>query len=93
MAFTLAEKRAKASGKPAKVVLDSHASHISPAQVTIVHKSNVLSVTDGLFREVIRDEWEHSFKHIGLDEQLVVRPALASGNTYPVGLHGVPPLP
>jgi homoisocitrate dehydrogenase len=41
------------------------------ARVTIVHKSNVLSITDGLFREVCRDEWEKNFKDVDIEEQLV----------------------
>jgi len=43
-------------------------------KVTIVHKSNVLSVTDGLFRETVRDVWEkqQSYKDgINLEEQIV----------------------
>jgi len=47
---------------------------IKSLQVTIVHKSNVLSITDGLFREICRDEWQKNFKDIDVDEQLVVRP-------------------
>jgi homoisocitrate dehydrogenase len=42
--------------------------------VTIIHKSNVLSVTDGLFRETIRKipaENSVLFKDIQLAEQIV----------------------
>jgi isocitrate/isopropylmalate dehydrogenase len=42
------------------------------AKVTIVHKSNVLSITDGLFREICRDEWEKDFQDVDIEEQLVV---------------------
>ncbi|KAJ1657532.1 homoisocitrate dehydrogenase [Dispira simplex] len=43
-------------------------------QVTIVHKSNVLSVTDGLWRETIRGVYENTSEYqtrINLEEQLV----------------------
>jgi len=45
-------------------------------KVTIVHKSNVLSVTDGLFRETIRGVYESAegqekYKDVELDEQIV----------------------
>ncbi|KAJ3102879.1 homoisocitrate dehydrogenase [Physocladia obscura] len=44
--------------------------------VTVVHKSNVLSITDGLFREVCHDVWntgkDGEFKKLArMDEQLV----------------------
>lgn len=44
--------------------------------MTIVHKSNVLSVTDGLFRETIRGVYESAegkekYKDVELDEQIV----------------------
>jgi hypothetical protein len=44
--------------------------------VTIVHKSNVLSVTDGLFRETVRavketGEGKQKYKDVELDEQIV----------------------
>ncbi|KAJ3070958.1 homoisocitrate dehydrogenase [Podochytrium sp. JEL0797] len=44
--------------------------------VTVVHKSNVLSVTDGLFREVCLDVWKNGqngefAKNVRMDEQLV----------------------
>ncbi len=47
-----------------------------PPKVTIVHKSNVLSVTDGLFRECVRavKEDERSggrYDGVDLEEQLV----------------------
>ena len=45
-------------------------------KVTIVHKSNVLSVTDGLFRETIRKVYESAegqqkYKDVEMDEQIV----------------------
>jgi homoisocitrate dehydrogenase len=41
--------------------------------VTIVHKSNVLSVTDGLFRESVREVYgtDARFKAVSMEEQLV----------------------
>ena len=44
--------------------------------MTIVHKSNVLSVTDGLFRETVRSvkesgEGVEKYKDVALDEQIV----------------------
>jgi homoisocitrate dehydrogenase len=45
--------------------------------VTIVHKSNVLSVTDGLFRETVRavkegsEEGQQRYKDVVLEEQIV----------------------
>jgi hypothetical protein len=45
-------------------------------QVTIIHKSNVLSVTDGLFRETVRDvpklpEANGRFDSVTIAEQIV----------------------
>ena len=45
-------------------------------QVTIIHKSNVLSVTDGLFRETVRavpqlPEVAGRFDSVGIAEQIV----------------------
>jgi len=47
-----------------------------PPKVTIVHKSNVLSVTDGLFRETVRAvkegaEGKERYAGVQLEEQLV----------------------
>ncbi|KAG0040208.1 homoisocitrate dehydrogenase [Podila clonocystis] len=45
-----------------------------PPKVTIVHKSNVLSVTDGLWRETVRGVKESNpeqYKNVQMDEQLV----------------------
>jgi homoisocitrate dehydrogenase len=43
-------------------------------RVTIIHKSNVLSVTDGLFRETVRGVKEHNaekYANVDMEEQLV----------------------
>ena len=46
-----------------------------PPKVTIVHKSNVLSVTDGLFRESVRSVKEGEggarYQGVEMEEQLV----------------------
>lgn len=47
-----------------------------PQQVTIIHKSNVLSVTDGLFRETIRaipalPEVSGAYDSVKVEEQIV----------------------
>ena len=46
-----------------------------PPKVTIIHKSNVLSVTDGLFRESVRSVKEGNagdrYQGVIMDEQLV----------------------
>ena len=45
-----------------------------PQHVTIIHKSNVLSVTDGLFRETVRSVprlSEGKFDDVEIAEQLV----------------------
>lgn len=46
-----------------------------PPKVTIIHKSNVLSVTDGLFRETVRavkeKDTENRYKDVLLEEQIV----------------------
>ncbi|KAI8911978.1 hypothetical protein DFJ77DRAFT_491527 [Powellomyces hirtus] len=71
MAYTiasqrLAARRAAASGSSA-------ASPPPKATVTIVHKSNVLSITDGLFRESVRavQADDPTFADIHVEEQLV----------------------
>jgi homoisocitrate dehydrogenase len=38
--------------------------------LTIIHKSNVLSITDGLFRETVRDVAKQ-FPDVKVNEQLV----------------------
>ncbi|KXS10028.1 isocitrate dehydrogenase LysB [Gonapodya prolifera JEL478] len=45
----------------------------SKPRVTIVHKSNVLSITDGLFRETVRavQSEERSFADVDVNEQIV----------------------
>jgi homoisocitrate dehydrogenase len=41
-------------------------------QVTVIHKSNVLSITDGLFRETVRAVGSDSkYQGISIQEQLV----------------------
>ncbi|KAI9259381.1 hypothetical protein BY458DRAFT_491940 [Sporodiniella umbellata] len=40
-------------------------------RVTIVHKSNVLSITDGLWREVVRGVKSPEYDNIDMEEQLV----------------------
>jgi homoisocitrate dehydrogenase len=45
-----------------------------PPKVTIIHKSNVLSATDGLFRETVRavkEKDEARYSGITLEEQIV----------------------
>ncbi|KAI9222092.1 hypothetical protein BC828DRAFT_379289 [Blastocladiella britannica] len=67
IAFQMARSRAAAR-------LADHWWHPRPPTVTVVHKSNVLSVTDGLFREVVRavrDDKEDGFADIAVDDQLV----------------------
>ncbi|KAJ3209096.1 homoisocitrate dehydrogenase [Entophlyctis luteolus] len=65
MAFNIAQKRGQLRGPSAPKPL-----------VTVVHKSNVLSVTDGLFREVCLDVYKNGDagnfqKNVRMDEQLV----------------------
>lgn len=45
----------------------------SKPKVTIIHKSNVLSITDGLWRESVRSvkENEHKYDGVDMDEQIV----------------------
>ena len=66
MAFQLAEKRQKAKGG----VLSLSKGEGKSGLVTIVHKANVLSVTDGLFREAALAV-AGEFPHIAAEEQLV----------------------
>lgn len=45
-----------------------------PPKVTIIHKSNVLSATDGLFRETVRSVMENNaerYSNVVLEEQIV----------------------
>lgn len=44
--------------------------HQGPPTVTIVHKSNVLSITDGLFRESVRAV-ASQFPGVTVEEQIV----------------------
>ncbi|KAJ3157050.1 homoisocitrate dehydrogenase [Geranomyces variabilis] len=68
IAFSLAAQRLAHRRKTAK------AGAATPtAKVTIVHKSNVLSVTDGLFRESVRASQQDDahFAEVEVEEQLV----------------------
>jgi isocitrate/isopropylmalate dehydrogenase len=53
-----------------------HRSNLFQPLLTIVHKSNVLSVTDGLFREAVRavpnlEDVNGKYDGVRLEEQLV----------------------
>ena len=68
MAFEMARKRGKA-----RQLLREQGMEITwkgPPRVTSVHKSNVLSVTDGLFRECVM-ETHKGYSDVQLQEQLV----------------------
>lgn len=66
MAFDMALKRQSVRDKNPKT------SHHKKAKVTIVHKSNVLSITDGLFRESCKAIGElPEYKSVVIEEQLV----------------------
>lgn len=39
--------------------------------LTIIHKSNVLSITDGLFRETVQSVHEGKYSQVTVAEQLV----------------------
>lgn len=68
---------------PARFVTQGHLPLLYPdlyvhvlQQVTIIHKSNVLSITDGLFRETVRavpglPEVQGRFDDVTIQEQLV----------------------
>ncbi|CAG8459633.1 14927_t:CDS:2 [Acaulospora colombiana] len=60
-------------------------------RVTIVHKSNVLSITDGLWRETVRSVKENDRKYddVDMDEQLV--DSMVDGAAALVGSLGVVP--
>ncbi|KAI9184032.1 homoisocitrate dehydrogenase [Blastocladiella emersonii ATCC 22665] len=64
VAFTMA--RARAAARP-----EGHWWAPRPPTVTTVHKSNVLSVTDGLFREVSRAVRDAEFADVAIQDQLV----------------------
>lgn len=73
LAFELALKR-QAEREANKLQQTSGDGYNGPAKVTIVHKSNVLSVTDGLFRESVRGVYEENkdrFAGVKMEEQLV----------------------
>lgn len=70
MAFELALRRGQERAAPGATATFWK----GPPKVTIVHKSNVLSVTDGLFRETVRGVKENSggrYDGVDMDEQLV----------------------
>lgn len=71
MAFEIALKRQ--AERAANKFATSGDGYQGDPKVTIVHKSNVLSVTDGLFRETVRGVYdaEPRFSSIKLEEQLV----------------------
>ncbi|KAJ3179877.1 homoisocitrate dehydrogenase [Geranomyces variabilis] len=70
MAFSLAAQRLAHRRKTAKA---GAAAAPPTAKVTIVHKSNVLSITDGLFRESVRASQQDDarFAEVEVEEQLV----------------------
>jgi homoisocitrate dehydrogenase len=72
MAFELALKR-QAEREANKMQQSAGSGYQGPSKVTIVHKSNVLSVTDGLFRESVREVYgsDSRFSAIQMEEQLV----------------------
>ncbi|KAJ3157542.1 homoisocitrate dehydrogenase [Geranomyces michiganensis] len=73
MAFSIAAQRLALRRKTAQASSSSASSPPPRAKVTIVHKSNVLSVTDGLFRESVRasQQDDKQFAEIDVEEQLV----------------------
>jgi hypothetical protein len=81
MAYNIALKRASLYNRPGKVCIMAAQrwpmslamkTHAPRLQVTIVHKSNVLSVTDGLFREsCLSVAHEAELRSIKTEEQLV----------------------
>ncbi|KAJ3161414.1 homoisocitrate dehydrogenase [Geranomyces michiganensis] len=84
MAFSIAAQRLALRRKAAQTPSSSASSPPPPpspspsprpprAKVTIVHKSNVLSITDGLFRESVRasQQDDKQFADIDVEEQLV----------------------
>ncbi|ORZ40269.1 hypothetical protein BCR44DRAFT_129212 [Catenaria anguillulae PL171] len=65
LALSMARTRASTRGP-------THWWHPRPPTLTVVHKSNVLSVTDGLFREVVRAEHARGgFTDVQVEDQLV----------------------
>lgn len=69
MAFEIALKR----GEERKLA-GASSFWSGPPKVTIIHKSNVLSVTDGLFRETVRavkERDEGRYAGVALEEQIV----------------------
>lgn len=72
LAFELALKR-QAERDANKLQQTSGSGYQGPSKVTIVHKSNVLSITDGLFRETVRSVQgtDARFDAVKLEEQIV----------------------
>ncbi|KAJ3016355.1 homoisocitrate dehydrogenase [Thoreauomyces humboldtii] len=72
MAFQLAVQRGEVRAQQQKLA-GARNSVLPPPKVTIVHKSNVLSVTDGLFRESVRASQltDPAFAIVHVEEQLV----------------------
>lgn len=72
LAFELALQR-QAERATNKLQQSAEDGYHGPSKVTIVHKSNVLSITDGLFRESVRAVYESEprFKEVKMEEQLV----------------------
>ncbi|EJT97695.1 Isocitrate/isopropylmalate dehydrogenase [Dacryopinax primogenitus] len=72
----ITERASKQIGRMAFRIALSRAKPDHPASLTIVHKSNVLQLTDGLFRECVRsvmkenEEWSDGSK-IAVGEQIV----------------------
>lgn len=71
MAFDIAVKRGET--RAAKQARGEEVIWKKNPKVTIVHKSNVLSVTDGLFRESVHAVKAENpqYKGVDVDEQLV----------------------
>ena len=60
----------RASSRIARKALDL-VKHLKRRQITIVHKANILPLTDGLFRDTVRKEIEESGLSVEINELLV----------------------
>ena len=71
LAFELALKRE--AERQANKLATSAGGYSGPSKVTIIHKSNVLSVTDGLFRETVRavQGTDPRYEAVKAEEQIV----------------------
>ncbi|KAG5460352.1 MAG: hypothetical protein BJ554DRAFT_7611 [Olpidium bornovanus] len=71
----ITERASRRIGRTAfQLALQRHsAGRTATPKVTVVHKSNVLSVTDGLFREAVRavQQEDPAFRNVVVEEQLV----------------------